>query len=519
MRCRTPTIVLLAVALIPLMSGAQERHALVIGNGKYTHIDPLANPPNDVELVAKALKDVGFNVTLLVNADRRSMDDATKKFATDLDDAGRNAVGVFYFAGHGVTYEGENWLLPVSANITQGADIEYESISANKVLRLMEGARNATDILILDACRNSPFRGFSLSGTRALSGGMSRMDAPTGSFIAYSTAPGAVAYDGDGSYSPFAEAFASEVGTPANSIGDMMIEVRKKVKAKTSKLGPRPQTPWDSSSLTGRFAFNPGQQSGSVLPTPDPSPPPDKQQRPRQSGESADTRMWTSIEKSTDPAEFEIYLEKFPEGQYADLAKLRKDRLSRKSDVQPAANIQQSSTSGSNMAIGGQPQPVAGSNTATNNNDELANLCRQFAAGDPETFAECMDEYQQDMDDGGWMTDANQQAAGGFPSVAMPPQQMGQSAVWYDDQFNQWQVTTDGTNFSATTFLPGSGTVVLRGQTQGFAVSYGIFDATGLQIGYGQGSIDDATHLSVISYWSNGTFLGSGRFHINHPPN
>jgi uncharacterized caspase-like protein len=493
--------------LLPLTADAAERIALVIGNGKYVNVDPLPNPTNDVSLVSEALKGVGFKVTLLVDADRRTMDRATKAFATELDEAGRNAVGVFYFAGHGVSYEGENWLLPVGAEITQGADIEYESMSANKVLKLMEGARNATDILILDACRNSPFRGFSLSGTRAVSSGMSRMDAPAGSFIAYSTAPGAVAYDGAGQYSPFAEAFAAEINTPGNSIGDMMIEVRKKVKASTAKLGARPQTPWDSSSLSGRFAFNPGQpQPAGVAATPQPVPAATAPQSNR-AGETADARLWASIENSTDPAEFSVYLDRYPNGQYADLARIRRDRFSSQASAQPATS-----------ANSAPPASAAGAAAASADTDpEAAQLCRQFAAGDPEIFSECMDEYGNGGS-GSFASQPGQPPAYDFPAGSMP-QQGGQTTVWYDEEFNQWQVSINGASFTASAFLPGTGPVALRGESQGYAVSYGIFDANGQQIGYGQGSIDDASHISVTSYWSNGAFLGSGRFHVNHPPN
>ena len=498
MRCQNLCRLLTLLIMLPWSALAADRLALVIGNGKYVNIDPLPNPPNDVELVSKALQDVGFKVTLLVNADRRTMDRATKKFASELDDAGRNAVGVFYFAGHGVSYEGENWLLPVGAEITQGADIEYETMSANKVLKLMEGARNATDILILDACRNSPFRSFSLSGTRAVSSGMSRMDAPAGSFIAYSTAPGAVAYDGDGNYSPFAEAFASEVKTPGNSIGDMMIEVRKKVKTNTAKLGPRPQTPWDSSSLSGRFAFNPG-PAGPASGSANISPAPVVVQPQNTTGESADARLWASVENSTDPAEFDIYLDRYPDGQYAALARIRKDRYTEQAKTQQAAVT---------------PPPQADRSSVNNNdNSEAANLCRQFAAGDADMFAECMQEY---ADDGGNGFGAQQYP----PAANMPPQgQGGQTALWYDNEYNTWQVSINGSEFTANAFVPGTGQVSLRGQSQGYAVNYGIFDANGQQIGYGQGSIDDASHISVSSYWSNGTFIGSTQFHVNHPPN
>ncbi len=162
-----------------------------------------------------------------------------------------------------MSYQGENWLIPVGAEIKQATHLKYRTLSANYVLGLMEAARNATDILILDACRNSPFRGFSLSGTRAVSQGMSRMEiAPSGSYIAYSTAPGRVAYDGSGDYSPFAEAFADEITKTSESIGDMMIDVRVKVRDATEHEEQGAQIPWANSSLLGKFWFNPGRRVG-----------------------------------------------------------------------------------------------------------------------------------------------------------------------------------------------------------------------------------------------------------------
>jgi hypothetical protein len=293
-----------------------QRLALVIGNGAYQNMDPLRNPPNDVTLIAASLEDVGFAVRLLVDITRRQMDAAVEEFALQLDEAGRKAVGLFYYAGHAVSYGGRNWLLPVNANISQAADIEYESISSGWVLGLMEGARNATDIMVLDSCRDSPFRGFSLSGTRSLSRGLVTMDAPSGSFIAYSTAPGQVAYDGTGDYSPFAAAFATEIKRPDFSIGDMMIEVTRRVKQSTRDLGPVEQVPWTHSSLDARFAFSPVRApndgdgtSATVL-------------------SDIEMTIWQSIETSTDPAEFEAYLNKYPEGSFASIARVRLRRLS-----------------------------------------------------------------------------------------------------------------------------------------------------------------------------------------------
>lgn len=443
-------ITLAVLVLLPNITGllAAERHALVIGNGAYRNIDPLPNPPNDVVLVSDALRTVGFEVTTLKDVSKREMDQAAKAFARRLDDAGKDAVGVFYFAGHGVAYNGENWLLPVGAEISQAVDIEYESISANKVLKLMEGARNATDILVLDACRNSPFPTFSLSGTRAVSVGMRRMEAPVGSFIAYSTAPGAVAYDGDGDVSPFAAAFAAEIPRPGNSIGDMMIEVRKRVKAQTSRLGGAPQTPWDSSSLTGRFAFSPGtaaEPRPGVPPAAAPAP-----RVPQDPGPSADARLWATVEDSKDAAEFEFYLKRFPDGEYAELAQIRMKRLQ-----QPA-------------------EP---------NIDETA---------------------------------ARTQGRANDPPV---PDVVRETAVWYDDSGLPWQVMVEGNSFVAQAEVFGLGTIIMRGQVLGEVVSYNLVDVSGDGVGYGEGVIDDDSHISYASYLPNGVMFASGQLHVNHVPN
>ncbi|MEM7364362.1 MAG: caspase family protein [Pseudomonadota bacterium] len=499
--------------MISLGVGAAERHALLVGNGKYSHLDPLPNPPNDVTLVRDALTKVGFKVTMLVDADRRSMDQAAKAFATQLDDAGKNAVGVFYYAGHGVTYEGENWLLPVTANIEQGADIEYESISAGKVLTLMEGARNATDIMILDACRNSPFKNFSLSGTRAVTVGMKRMDAPVGSFIAYSTAPGMVAYDGAGEYSPFAEAFAAEIPVPGHSIGDMMIEVRKRVKTATTRLGSRPQTPWDASSLTGRFAFNPGRAPATV-PAVQPTEAP--QQAPPM---TAEMRLWQQIQNANDPAEFELYLNRYPQGQYADLAKIRMNRLQKR---QPSPGSGQGD------------QPFAADTPAQDEvAAEVANLCGQYAGVGTADYRECVAEMTEEMaeefaSENGMFGDESyrepmqspslQNPSLQTPSMQMPSMQMPQQQVWWDDEYNQWTVVQQGNQFAASSFAVGVGQITLQGQISGAEISFRIYAADGSQVGYGSGTVQDPTHILAVSYWNNGVPLGNTRFHIGHQP-
>ena len=250
-------LVLLITVLLPNVALAEERIALIIGNAAYRDVDRLDNPVQDAKLVADALRSTGFKVTTVLDADLKGFEDGLNAFIEQLDAAGDEAVGLFYFAGHGVQQNGLNWLIPVDAKIEQAASLRYETVSAQEVLDRMAEARNPTDIVVLDACRNNPYRGrFSVSGTRAVTRGMAEMSAPEGAFLIYSTAPGAVAYDGTGDASPFASAFAKGIAKPGVSIGDMMVDVRRDVRDATRALGT-PQVPWTASSLLGQFAFVP----------------------------------------------------------------------------------------------------------------------------------------------------------------------------------------------------------------------------------------------------------------------
>jgi len=151
MRCRFLGILVLTLALMPIPASAKDRYALVIGNGAYKDITPLKNPPNDAELIRNSLRQVGFDVQLLLDADKRRMDQAVNEFADKLDQAGETAVGLFYFAGHGVAVNNLNYLIPVGAPIQTQEDVPYYAVPENWVLDKLERARNKTDIIILDA--------------------------------------------------------------------------------------------------------------------------------------------------------------------------------------------------------------------------------------------------------------------------------------------------------------------------------------------------------------------------------
>jgi hypothetical protein len=221
-----------------------DRLALVIGNGAY-QTAPLKNPLNDAEDMAATLKHLGFKVILKTNADQRTMEDTIRNFGKQLRNGG---VGLFYFAGHGIQLGGRNYLMPVDAKIESESDVKYESVDAGRVLGKMEDAENQLNIVILDACRNNPYaRAF-----RSDQSGLARMDAPTGSLIAYATAPGEVAADGLERNGIFTKRLIHHMMTPNLSIEQVLKRVRIDVARQTNGR----QIPWESSSLMGDFYFN-----------------------------------------------------------------------------------------------------------------------------------------------------------------------------------------------------------------------------------------------------------------------
>jgi Caspase domain/TPR repeat/Tetratricopeptide repeat len=230
-----------------IASQKQRRIALVIGNSKYQQVSELTNPVNDANDMAVALRGLGFEVILLTDARLQDMDLALAEFSLKLRGGG---VGTFFYAGHGIQMNGENYLIPVDAKLKSKTDIAYEALPVGKILGRMEEADNQTNIIILDACRNNPFsRGWS----RSLESGLAQITAPTGTFIAYATAPGKLAEDGEKANGTFTQYILKYIKTPKLSIESLFKQVRQEVAMQTK----RQQVPWDSSSLIGEFSFNP----------------------------------------------------------------------------------------------------------------------------------------------------------------------------------------------------------------------------------------------------------------------
>lgn len=223
------------------------RIALVVGVSNYGTLGNLTNPVNDAQALAASLRSLGFDVDLVVDPNQRGLREAISKLGERMGRAGRGATGLFFFAGHGIQSRGVNYLLPSGALINREADLALEAIPADTVLLQMQEAGVSTNIIILDACRNTPFtRSFRNAGR-----GLAQMDAPNGTFIAYSTAPGSVAADGAGLNSPFVSAMLQEIVQPSQSIEAVFRNVRRSVLRATDGL----QTPWDSSSMTEPFYF------------------------------------------------------------------------------------------------------------------------------------------------------------------------------------------------------------------------------------------------------------------------
>ncbi|HXW73340.1 MAG TPA: caspase family protein [Steroidobacteraceae bacterium] len=236
------TFVAMAIAAPTPGAAAQQRIALVIGNSAYAS-GLLPNPANDARLVHDTLEQLGFRVIERTNADQATMKRAIQDFGASLDKAGSDAVGLFYYAGHGVQLNGRNYLIPTKANIDREGDLEIEAVSADWVIEEMRLARNGLNIVILDACRNNPF----VRGMRSADRGLAIMDAPTGILIAYSTAPGTVAEDGAGRNSPYTTALTDAMLNLHEPLETLFKHVRVNVMGATQGK----QVPWEYSSLIG----------------------------------------------------------------------------------------------------------------------------------------------------------------------------------------------------------------------------------------------------------------------------
>ncbi len=298
----------------------QRRIALVMGNSSYQYAPHLPNPGNDAEAMAAALQKLGFDVTKGIDLDRAETEMIIRQFSKALPGAD---VALLFYAGHGIQYQGVNYLIPVDAELKDETDLTFEATQLDLVMQLMEREPRVS-ITFLDACRDNPFaqqlaRSMGATRSSSIGRGLAIVDAVAGSFVAYATQPDNVALDGDSAHSPFTTALLAHIETPGLSISDMMMEVRTDVLRATQNK----QRPREDNNLTDKFYFVP---AAAVATT--------QTVAPELSGNTGSAQtvdkevvFWQSIQNSNSPAQFQAYLDQYPNGTFAPLARARIEEL------------------------------------------------------------------------------------------------------------------------------------------------------------------------------------------------
>ena len=279
--------------------------ALVIGNSAY-RASPLANPVNDSRAFAVKLRSLGFQVIERENIGAQQIPPVLREFRASLKPG---AVALFFYAGHGVQIKGSNYLPAVDANITSEEDVPMNSIELNRVLDMMGEAKTRLNLVFLDACRNNPFA----SKIRSSGGGLAKVEAPSGTLISFATRPGSVASDGSGQHGLYTEHLLQAVDEPNLQIEQAL----KRVVSGVKKSSQGQQEPWMEGSIDGDFYFRGGPIDGGSAPIAKPADP-----------LSIELAFWDSVHSSNHPPDIQAYLDKYPGGQFATLAKNRLIALS-----------------------------------------------------------------------------------------------------------------------------------------------------------------------------------------------
>lgn len=372
------SVLIVAAALTSGAANAEKRVALLIGNSAYQHVPRLLNPVNDASDMRVKLEALGFQIFGGADLDRSKMIGALTSFGRAAENAD---VALVFYAGHGVQVNGQNYLVPVDANVEFEAELDIALVPFSIVMQqLARGSR--INIALLDAYRDNPFaQNLSRSmGTRAvgsLGRGLSRLRSTAGTFVAYATEPDNVAQDGTGRNSPFTTALLKNMDRPGLSLSDMMIEVRNDVIQSTNGK----QVPWDTSSLTGRFFFK---IEGTVTITPErpPAAPPNIT-TDRTSFELA---VWNAIQNSSDPAAFEKFLKDFPDGVFTIAARDKLAALhSKVANLPKEVEIDPCDRFAAAPSDPGRPRGLAGVEISDIDVPQAIAACRAAIAGDPES--------------------------------------------------------------------------------------------------------------------------------------
>jgi uncharacterized caspase-like protein len=312
---------------------AETRVALVIGNSAYKHAPALANPKNDAEGMAASLRRLKFEVLAGTDLDKPAMEKLLQAFAAKLETAD---VALVFYAGHGLQVHGRNYLVPVDGKLDRESDLAFQAVPLDLIQGLMEQSQR-TNIMILDACRDNPLaRNLARTmGTRSvgIGRGLGETKAGIGTLIVYATQPGNVALDGEGRNSPFTASLLKHIEAPGLEIRQVLTRVRNDVITATRDK----QVPWDSSSLRGDFFFAAAPAARETPPAetkPGETKPPVTESPPR-TAPDGEIVFWQSIQNSKSAADYKAYLEKYPNGTFAALAKLRIAEIEKATVVTP----------------------------------------------------------------------------------------------------------------------------------------------------------------------------------------
>lgn len=331
---------------------AEKRVALVIGNSAYQHVPKLPNPDNDAGDMAAKLKGLGFEVVVGRDLDLAGVRNTIRDFVARLDGAD---LALFYYAGHGLQVNGENYIAPIDAKLLSYIDLDFEAVPMNLILSAME-RETRVNLVFLDACRDNPLA-VNLArsmGTRSSSigRGLAKVGTGIGSLIAFATQPGNVALDGAGRNSPFTAALLRHLGKPGRDITRELTDVRRDVLEATDGK----QVPWDSSSLTGEVVLKPSTTADLAVSA-----------GSGKGDSAAELAYWDTIKGSNDRDLFDAYLQQYPGGVFASLARAKIKIIERAAGGQAAAQLE---------AEGRQQTPNSGT-------EQMAALTQPPAAENP----------------------------------------------------------------------------------------------------------------------------------------
>lgn len=284
-------------------AAGEQRVALVIGNSGYAD-SPLRNPVNDARAMAQALQRLGFTVIKRENLKAKEIGPALREFRSRLS---AGATALFFYAGHGLQVKGVNYLPTVDAEIDAEEDVPTQSLNVNAVFDLMEEAKTRVNLVLLDACRNNPFtRRF-----RSAAGGLAKVDAASGTLISFATRPGSVAADGEGANGLYTEHLLRHM----NEAGVPIEQVLKRVGSGVKLASKGRQEPWSEGLIEGEFYFRAPASVGAPAAVPaavqavDPA--------------ALEIELWNSVKDSRSADELKAYLDQYPSGRFAAVAKAR----------------------------------------------------------------------------------------------------------------------------------------------------------------------------------------------------